>query len=144
MEKKIYWSKEKKEKAISIILSEIEEGKSTRSILANRDKELLPSRKTFMEWLRDDKALSDQYARSMEVRADKIFDEIIEISDHTDQDHTAFTGSNVVQRDRLRIDARKWALSKMNPKKYGDKIDMTTNGENISPVIIDWSGDKTK
>ena len=31
------------------------------------------------------------------------------------------TNHNVIQRDRLRVDARKWALSKMNPKKYGDK-----------------------
>lgn len=66
----------------------------------------------------------EQYAYAMSAREDKIFDEIISIADHTEEDHTPFTGSNVVQRDKLRIDARKWKLGKMNPKKYGDKVDL--------------------
>jgi len=36
-----------------------------------------------------------------------------------------------MQRSRLRVDVRKWALSKMNPKKYGDKVDHTTGGEKL-------------
>ena len=36
-----------------------------------------------------------------------------------------------VQRSRLRIDTRKWLMSKQNPKVYGDKLDMTTNGNDI-------------
>jgi hypothetical protein len=40
-------------------------------------------------------------------------DELIEIAD----------GGDDPARDRLRVDARKWLLSKALPKVYGDKID---------------------
>ena len=43
---------------------------------------------------------------------------------------------DVIQRDRLRVDARKWMLGKMQPKKYGDKLDVTSDGEKISTTII--------
>ena len=32
---------------------------------------------------------------------------------------------DAVQRSRLRIDTRKWYASKLAPKKYGDKLDLT-------------------
>ena len=48
------------------------------------------------------------------------------------EDGKVVTNHNVIQRDRLRVDARKWALSKMNPKKYGDKVDVTSGGEKIN------------
>jgi hypothetical protein len=38
----------------------------------------------------------------------------------------------------LRIDARKWILSKMVPKKVGDKTDITTNGKDVNIPIIEW------
>ena len=81
---------------------------------------------------------SKLYARACEFRADAIFEEILEISNHTEEDHTPFTGSNVIQRDRLKIDARKWMLAKMQPKKYGDKLDLdhTTNGESINIITL--------
>jgi hypothetical protein len=69
-------------------------------------------------------------------------DEILEISDHREEDHTPFTGMNVVQRDRLRIDTRKWLLSKLEPKKYGDKVDVTSGNEPIKQnltIIVDTS-----
>jgi len=43
-----------------------------------------------------------------------------------------------VQRDRLRVDTRKWYLSKIMPKKYGDKLDVTTREEKL---IVDDDGD---
>ena len=60
---------------------------------------------------------TDQYVRAMEKRADAIFDEIQTIADGSGREDT-----NVkVNRDRLRVDARKWIIAKMMPKKYGDK-----------------------
>ena len=43
-------------------------------------------------------------------------------------------GENI-QRSRLRIDTRKWLMSKLNPKVYGDKLDMTTNGNDIGVTL---------
>ena len=61
---------------------------------------------------------SQQYEIAMERRADAIFDEIVDISDGEQLEDGEKPDT---QRDRLRIDARKWVVSKMLPKKYGDK-----------------------
>jgi hypothetical protein len=42
-------------------------------------------------------------------------DELVDIADDG--------GDEGVQRSRLRIDTRKWVLSKMKPKRYGDKVE---------------------
>lgn len=115
--------------------------KSLRTICLD-DK--LPSVGTILKWLREDEnGFLAQYARAKDQQADMLAEEILEISDHTEEDHTPFTGANVVQRDKLRIDARKWIASKLKPKAYGDKLDVTSLGEKIehTPTTIKW-GDK--
>jgi hypothetical protein len=37
------------------------------------------------------------------------------------------TEGDMVDRSRLMVDTRKWLLSKMFPKKYGDKIDAASD-----------------
>jgi hypothetical protein len=143
--KPIYWDKEKKDNAINIILNEImENGKSLREILNNADRKILPSNVTFCEWLSNDNELAKQYARATEIRAEVIFDDILGIADQNEHDTTVndngieIVNNDVIQRSRLRIDARKWVLSKLNPKKFGDKTDITSGGEKIqsSPTTI--------
>lgn len=106
------------------------------------------TKKTFLEWVSADELLSAQYARAMEARSDVLFDEILEISDDGSNDFIEkFDSDGVpyevlnqehIQRSKLRVDSRKWALSKMQPKKYGDKLDVTTDGKevNTQPTII--------
>lgn len=97
--------------------------------------------KTFYEWIDNDKEKSKQYARAAEERADVMFEDILKIVDATEDDiiindeGNAITNHNVIQRDRLRADARKWMLSKMIPKKYGDKLDMNLDTSKIVPII---------
>ena len=114
-----------------MILSEIEEGNSLRSVLSKKD---MPSRYTFFEWLKDDDGKANQYARACEVRAEGIFEDILEIADNSSND-TIYTdkgeipNSEWIARSRLKVDARKWMLGKMQPKKYGHKMDLTSGGE---------------
>ncbi len=121
------------------ICDRIIEGESVKTILKNKD---MPSSKTFWKWLNQDKEKVNQYARAKEIYAESVFEDIILISDGTgndvliDEDGNENVNHHVIQRDRLRVDARKWALSKMNPKKYSDKLDVTTNGDNISQPIL--------
>lgn len=42
-------------------------------------------------------------------------------------------GENV-HRSRLRVDTRKWLLSKMLPKKFGDKIEQQITGKGGAPL----------
>jgi hypothetical protein len=110
------------------ILREIEQGNSLISILRRKE---FPSTATFYQWLEADEDKAKRYVRACEIRADVIFEDIIDIADHSDEDHTPFTGANVVQRDRLKIDARKWIVAKLHPKKYSDRVyqDITTHQE---------------
>jgi hypothetical protein len=39
-----------------------------------------------------------------------------------------------VQHARLRIDTRKWAASKLKPKKYGDKVVSEISGPSGRPI----------
>lgn len=95
------------------------------------------SKKTYLKWISE----SDQYARlhsfAMQDRADAIFEEILNIADATkddvieDDNGNKIINHNVIQRDRLRVDSRKWIAGKLNPKKYGDKVDVTSGGDKI-------------
>jgi hypothetical protein len=77
----------------------------------------------------------------MEVRSHLLFDEIINIADSveddliTTEDGREVVNNGVIQRDRLRVDARKWVLSKMNPKKYGEKLTQELTGANGKDLI---------
>lgn len=106
----------------------IENGRSARSVCLDTD---IPDWSTVKARLADDYEFSAQYARACEGRAELIFDELLEIADDGRNDWIArndpenpgwiFNGENV-QRSRLRVDARKWLLVRMAPKKYGDRL----------------------
>ena len=135
------WTVEKKEIAVKEILLEIMKGRSLTAILKTEERGNLPSKVTFFEWLKEDEELTNQYARATEVRADIIFDDILAIADENTNDTSInengieVVNNDVIQRSRLRIDARKWVLSKLNPKKFGDKTDITSGGEKINTNI---------
>lgn len=115
------------------VLQLIEEGSSLRKIL--KDKHI--SSRTFNEWLQNSIERQNQYARATQVRADKIFEEILDIADDASKDiarvdeyGNPILNQEFVQRSRVRIDARKWMLGKMNPKKYGDSVKLTGDADN--------------
>jgi hypothetical protein len=121
-----------------------DKGLSVRNILKQDD---MPSSKTFYVWLDTDEVKVKQYAHACEKRADAIFEDILTIADDTTRDKKTtkdgedITDNEVIQRSRLRVDARKWMVSKMNPKKYGDKIDMTTGGDKIKTSNVNLNID---
>ena len=117
----------------------IAQGQSVRSICAEKD---MISMQTFFRWLRENDKFREQYARACEERSYMHAEDIIEIADNATNDYMEklegdgyiFNSENV-QRSRLRIDTRKWLMSKLNPKVYGDKLDMTTNGNDIGVTL---------
>jgi hypothetical protein len=76
-----------------------------------------------------------------------LFDEILSIADKQDKDVDEVDGievinHNVINRNRLQIDARKWVLGKMNPKKYGERIQQEHSGEVTTNIISLGTGIK--
>lgn len=70
---------------------------------------------------------AERYARAREARADKLAEDILQISDdglndtYIDDDGKRRTDQDVIARSRLRVDSRKWLASKMFPRKYADR-----------------------
>ena len=112
------------DKAI-LICSRMAEGESLRSIC--RD-ESMPALSTVFLWVAKHSEFSEQYKLAMASRADAMFEDMIEIADDGRNDYIVNGegeerfNTEHVQRSRLRLDTRKWMLSKMLPKKYGEKI----------------------
>lgn len=130
------------------ICNRISLGESTRKILKDKD---MPSSATFYKWLtdKDKKDFLEQYETSCNIRAELMFEELNEIADDGTNDFMEVTSDNGevreqlrpehIQRSRLRVDTRKWYLSKVLPKKYGDKMDVTSDGKAIKGNSIIFS-----
>jgi hypothetical protein len=130
------------------------DGTSLRKICLADD---MPDKATVCRWLAIHQAFRDQYACARTIQADELFDETIEIADDGSQDYSTKTNadgstyeafnSEHVQRSKLRVDTRKWAAAKLDPKKYGEKLDLnvagtlnTTSEETIDARIAELLG----
>lgn len=137
------------------ICQELAEGRSLRKIC---EEDGMPSAGTVCRWLAENEQFQKQYARAREAQADALFEEVLDIADeqcttvkadkHGSRDDgngetEVVFDSVAVQRNRLRVDARKWMAGKLRPKKYGEKLELSGDAENplrietIKRVIID-------
>ncbi len=109
-----YRSEEFVESVFLEILHRMANGESATSITRppKNKTPTMPSYSIFMSWVNSSPERFQQYARAKQCQADFYAEEIVEIAD-TDFDNN---------RARNRMDARRWHSSKMNPKKYGDKV----------------------
>jgi hypothetical protein len=118
------------------ICEKLIDGKSLRSICCDP---AMPGVATVCRWLAANDEFRKQYARAREAQADTLADEIVDIADDGSNDYMGeddkYNG-DAVQRSKLRVDARKWVAAKLKPKKYGEKIDVTSGGEKIEPDEI--------
>ncbi len=124
-------------KIADVILERMGKGETLRAIC--RD-EGMPSDSLIRKWAIFDTppGFSARYAHAREIQMEAWSDEIVAISDDTAQDtHTTTYGDGTertspntewISRARLRVDSRKWLMSKLAPKKYGDflKVDQKT------------------
>lgn len=122
---------------LELILDRVANGESLSSIC---DAEDMPTRKTFFQWVKENPGIQAQYEFAIQMRADKLAEDILAIADdgtgdtYTDADGNERTNHDVVARSRLRVDARKWLASKMAPKKYGERIQQEVTGADGGPV----------
>lgn len=109
------------------ICERMAEGESLRAICKTAE---MPNKRTVMRWIEKDDGLKLQYSEAQNLRAECYFDEIIDIAD----------GKADPQKTRVQIDARKWVLARMNPKKYGDKFTQELTGANGGAVQLVLNG----
>ena len=130
-------------RAIDIIKDIQENGASLSQ--ACKDREI--TRMQFIDYIDKDTRLVDAYARAVEYRNDLKAERIIKLAHnrsndfYTDKDGNIKPNPVAVQRDRLIIDSEKWLLSKLAPKKYGDRINIDAKVEHTQPLTIDQVND---
>ena len=121
------------------------EGESLRQIC--RDDHM-PDERRVREWyVRDLHGFAPHYARARELLLDAWAEEIIDIAEDGSNDwmvRETERGRMVrslddehVRRSQLRIESRKWLLSKLAPKKYGDKVAVEHSGTSNADRISD-------
>lgn len=110
------------EKAESV-LEQIRSGQSVRK--ACEAVSLSPV--TFLRWV-ENHGLSEQYAKAREMQADALFDELEAVAAEALKATTAVE----VQARRLVVDTHKWRISKILPRRYGDKLELS--GDPDRPV----------
>jgi transposase-like protein len=120
------------------ICEQLAAGRSLRAVC--RD-EGMPAPSTVLGWVEKHEDFREHYTRARQTGYALLAEEIIEISDEevttvrADKHPSVRAGqdgeievvfdSTAVARNRLRVDTRKWMLSKMLPKIYGDKQEVT-------------------
>lgn len=125
----------------AVICGQLAEGQSLRSICKAED---MPPESTVRGWVVDNvDGFAAQYTRARDLGLDAVADELLDIADDGTNDWMernsegnpgwAVNGEHV-QRSRLRLDARKWYLSKLAPKKYGDKVQQEITGADGGPI----------
>ena len=86
---------------------------------------------TFNHWLNDDSKMAAEYARAREDLIEHIASETLRIADTpVGSTDSGATDSGAVHKQRLQVDTRKWLLSKLAPKKWGDKLELSSDPEN--------------
>lgn len=119
------------------ILQMMADGISSPKIAA----QLKISESTIYAWIIDDyEGFGQKYARAKHIVALRWADEISDIADHKRDDYVMneegkmVLDMEAVARSRLRIDTRKWLLSKVLPKVYGEKVITEITGKDGGPI----------
>lgn len=106
------------------ICERLADGESLRQICRDDD---MPDRSTVRRWLSANEAFRAQYAHAREEQGDAYAEKAVE---------EAMTAEDAA-KGRLRMDALKWAASKLAPKRYGDKLALTGGDEGDAPLKHD-------
>lgn len=130
------------------ICARLAEGESLRSAA----KAVGVGASTVIDWTQAHPEFGEQYARARQIGYQLLADELIEIADDSSGDVVETEdgprpNSEFTARSRLRLDTRKWMLSKMLPKVYGDKLALAGDADNplrhvhtVENVIVDPKG----
>lgn len=133
-----------------LICQQLAEGVSLRTVCK---AEGMPDASTVFSWMRTNEEFLKQYARAKQESADAMAEDILDIADDGSNDwETRTNGSGedyevpnneALQRSRLRVDTRKWLMAKMKPKKYADKLDLTSDGEPLKVTVVAYANPTT-
>ena len=98
------------------VIEDVYRGRSLQSLI--QDDFRLISYEDFLRWVRRDPERHERFKEAQEMRTEFLAGEILEIADGVEAVDP--TSNDTVNRDKLRIDTRKWLMSAHNKKRYGE------------------------
>lgn len=99
-------------------------GETLRQICADPE---MPSHPAVYNWIDRFPSFAAQYARARAAATEAMLEDMLEIADKEGLDP---------QEKRVRIDTRKWAMSKLNGRRYGDKVGLEHTGAEGGPIEV--------
>ena len=112
-----------KDQMMDALLVHIESGKSMREVCR---MDGMPDHTTVIRWMRDDGALATRYARARMAQADVLFDRMETVEE------AVTAGTMDSHAARVVLDSMRWRASKLAPKVYGDRLDVSVTDSRIS------------
>jgi hypothetical protein len=95
--------------------------KGLRATLKEIDAGISPQ--AVFEWAQNNAQFADKFAQAKRQQIEMMAEDIVDIANDDSLDPND---------KRIRIDTRKWLLSKLLARTYGDKLDITSDGEKLS------------
>ncbi len=83
----------------------------------------LPAFGTVWQWIQHRAEFATAYAQARRTQIQAMAEDIVDLSN----DETLDPNDK-----RIRIETRKWLLSKLIPRTYGDKLDVTSDGQALA------------
>ena len=108
-----------------LICERLIEGESMRQICSD---ESMPNRSTILRWMEADEAFATRCARARVLQSD-LMDDLVYDTANASTPETAAS-------DRVKISAYQWRAAKLEPKKYGDKVETTHVGDKERPIYL--------
>lgn len=105
-------------------IEQVYRGRSLKSLVD--DDPRLVSYEDFLRWIKRDPQRNERFREAQEMRTEFIAGEIIEIADGVESMDPS--SPDTVNRDKLRIDTRKWLMSAHNRKRYGETKQIELGG----------------
>lgn len=118
----------------------IASGKSLRRVCEADD---MPVPSTIFMWMREHEDFSKQYAQACEERSDAQHEDLLELGDQaitTAMAHQGPVSGAIVQAYKLKADNIKWSMSKMKPKKYGEKQEVDLRVKELPKPLLGGNG----
>lgn len=121
------------------------------TVRAISQMEGMPVRSTIFRWLVAYPEFKEKYDIARQLQAEVMADDMVGIADDGTNDYVeqatargevkVVTDHENINRSRLRVDARRYLMSKFHPRRYGERVDMNLSGAVGAQLIIRGRGD---
>lgn len=110
-------------------------GKSTKNACEQAGVRL----DTFLRWCSNYDEIDALHTRARNSLVEHWASEIVDIAEeepdmYVDKNGATRIDPNSIQQKKLQIDSRKWIISKLNPQRYGERLQHANDPDNPMPA----------